>query len=254
MATQIVKPEDKFAVTLASLQAQSASIAVKTPEDCLTAKTMQRDVRNYMKDVHLKLDPFVESAKRNLAEAKDELNKWLNPAEAVDGVLAQKVKDFERIERERAEAEQRRINEDRRRQADAEAAEQRKRDEAAAVEKRKAEQKSIEEARKAGELNKRQAEKMRKEAEERERAAKEQAEKDAELVKASVTDVEVKPNIPTVAGVPSRRNWKFRVLDATRIPRAYLMPNEVKIGADVRFLKNKLEAESKIPGIECWEE
>src|SRR6267142_794502 len=206
MATQIVKPEDKFALTLASLQTQSASIAVKTPEDCLTSKTMQRDVRNYMKDVHLKLDPFVESAKRNLAEAKDELNKWLNP------------------------------------------------DEAAAVEKRKAEQKSIEEARKAGELNKRQAEKMRKEAEERERAAKEQAEKDAELVKASVTDVEVKPNIPTVAGVPSRRNWKFRVLDATRIPRAYLMPNEVKIGADVRFLKNKLEAESKIPGIECWEE
>src|SRR5882672_682523 len=115
MATQIVKPEDKFALTLASLQTQSASIAVKTPEDCLTAKTMQRDVRNYMKDVHLKLDPFVESAKRNLAEAKDELNKWLNPAEAVDGVLAQKVKDFERIERERAEAEQRRINEDRRR-------------------------------------------------------------------------------------------------------------------------------------------
>src|SRR6267142_1909680 len=245
MATQIVKPEDKFALTLASLQAQSASIAVKTPEDCLTAKTMQRDVRNYMKDVHLKLDPFVESAKRNLAEAKDELNKWLTPAEAVDGVLAQKVKDYERIERERAEAEQRRINEERRRQADAEAA---------AAEKRKAEQKAIEEARKAGELNKRQAEKMRKEAEERERAAKEQAAKDAELVKASVTDVEVKPNIPTVAGVPSRRNWKFRVLDATRIPRAYLMPNEVKIGADVRFLKNKLEAESKIPGIECWEE
>jgi len=254
MATQIVKPEDKFALTLASLQAQSQSIAVKTPEDCLAAKTMQRDVRNYMKDVHLKLDPFVESAKRNLAEAKDELNKWLNPAEAVDGVLAQKVKDYERIERERAEAEQRRINEERRRQADAEAAEQRKRDEAAAAERRKAEQKAIEEARKAGELNKRQAEKMRKEAEERERAAKEQAAKDAELTKASVTDVEVKPNIPTVAGVPSRRNWKFRVLDATRIPRAYLMPNEVKIGADVRFLKNKLEAESKIPGIEVYED
>ena len=255
MATQITKPDNnQFALALASLQSQAQNIAVKTSQDCLLAKTMQRDVRDYMKDVHLKLDPFVESAKRNLAEAKDELNKWLTPAETVDGVLAQKVKDYERIERERAEAEQRRINEERRRQAEVEAAEQRKRDEAAAVEKRKAEQKAIEEARKAGELNKREAEKMRKEAQERERAAKEQAAKDAELAKASVTEVEVKPNIPTVAGVPSRRNWKFKVLDATRIPRAYLMPNEVKIGADVRFWKDKAKAESTIPGIECWEE
>src|SRR6266850_6436991 len=126
MATQIVKPEDKFAVTLASLQAQSASIAVKTPEDCLTAKTMQRDVRNYMKDVHLKLDPFVESAKRNLAEAKDELNKWLNPAEAVDDVLAQKVKDFERLERERTQREQDEYNRQKREREAREADERRR--------------------------------------------------------------------------------------------------------------------------------
>jgi multidrug efflux pump subunit AcrA (membrane-fusion protein) len=243
--------ENTFAITLSTLQSDAQNLVVRTAEDCLAAKTKQRDVRNYMKDVHLKLDPFVESAKRNLASAKDELNKWLAPAEAVDATLAQKVKDYERVEREKAEAEERRINEERRRQAEIEAAAQRKRDEAEAAERRKEEQKRIEEARKAGELNKREAEKARREAEERERLAREQAAKDAEAAKASVKDVKVVANIPTVQGVPSRRNYKFRIVDASRIPRAYLCPDEVKIGQFVRAEKKVGEV---IPGVEAYED
>ena len=106
---------------LAVVKQTSDTITVSDAASCLAAKTAQRDVRNYMKDVHLKLDPFVESAKRNLQSAKDEINKWLQPAEAIDSALAQKVKDFERREREAAEAETRRINEERRIKAEAEA-------------------------------------------------------------------------------------------------------------------------------------
>jgi hypothetical protein len=66
---------------------------------------------------------------------------------------------------------------------------------------------------------------------------------------ANVPQVEVKPNIPTVAGVPSRRNWKFRILDENKIPRQYLMPNEVSIGYFVRETKKAGEV---IPGIEAY--
>lgn len=234
---------------LAVLKQTSESIVVKDAPACLAAKTAQRDVRNYMKDVHLKLDPFVESAKRNLQSAKDELNKWLAPAEAIDGALAQKVKDFERREREAAEAETRRINEERRIEAARAAEFQRKEQERIAAEQRKSREKELEAARKAGEINKREADKLKREAAEAEAREKERAAQDAIVAEANVPEVQVKPNIPSVAGVPSRRNWKFRITDIQKIPRQYLMPNEVSIGYFVRETKKEGEV---IPGIEAY--
>ncbi|MGC2234299.1 MAG: hypothetical protein WBA09_22550 [Candidatus Acidiferrum sp.] len=252
MATQIVKPESsEFATVLARLQADAQNIAVKTAEDCLAAKTTQQQVRRLIKDIHAKLDPFVQMAKNNYDDAKTERAKWIDPAEAVDAALAQKVKDYERLEREKTEAEERRINEERRRKAAEEAEAQRKRDEAAAADRRREEQARIAEAQKAGELKKREAEKMRKEAEERERRDREQAARDAEAAKATVQDVKVAPSIPKVAGVPSRRNYKFRIIDASRIPRQYLCPDEQKIGRDVRDWKKVGEV---IPGVEAFED
>jgi len=252
MATAITKPDTKqFETRLARLKADADSLVVRDAESCLRAKTSQREARNEMKAIHLVLDPFVNSAKLHLQEARDELAKYIGPCEAIDDALAQKVKDYERLERERAAAEERRINEERRKKAEEEAAAQRKLDEAAAAERRKAEQKAIEEARKAGELNKREAERAKKEAEAREKAAREQAAKDAEAAKASVQDVKVQAAIPTVSGVPSRRNYKFRIIDANRIPRAYLCPDEQKIGRDVRDWKKVGEV---IPGVEAYEE
>jgi hypothetical protein len=266
MGTQIVKLESsEFATALARLQADAQNIAVRTADDCLAAKTMQQQVRRYMKDVHAKLDPFVQMAKNNYDDAKAEREKWIGPGEKVDETLALKVKDFERAERERAEAEERRINEERRRKAAEEAAKQRKRDEAAAAERRKEEEKRIAEAQKAGELKKREAEKMRREAEERERQQREQAVRDAEAVKATVQDVKVAPSIPKVTGVPSRRNWKFRIvnenalMDAFRSSggmglRAFVQMNQDEVGRMVRATKDKAKAEAFCPGIEVYED
>ena len=249
MSTAITKPDTKqFETRLARLKADADSLVVRDAESCLRAKTSQRDTRNEMKAIHLVLDPFVNSAKLHLQEARDELAKYIGPCEAIDNALAQKVKDYERLERERAAAEERRINEERRKKAEEEAAAQRKLDEAAAAERRKAEQKAIEEARKAGDLNKREAERAKKEAEAREKAAREQAARDAEAAKASVQDVKVQAAIPSVAGVPSRVNWRYRIIDESLIPDEYWMLNEQKIGADVRRDKEK----TKIPGIEAF--
>ena len=229
MSTQIV-PVEGLQAGLTELRQKAESIVVSDSGSCLAAKTAQRDVRAYMKDVHLKLDPFVESAKRNYQAARDELNKWIEPAETIDGALARKVKDYETQERMRAEAEERRINEERRKKAadDAEA-------------ERKRREKEIEAQRKAGEVGKREADRLKKE-----------AEAEAKAQAAAVVDVKVQANIPSVQGVPSRVNWKFRIVDANKIPKAYLIPDEQKIGQTVRLLKDKARTEAVIPGIEVY--
>ena len=229
MSTQIV-PVEGLQAWLTELRQKAESIVVSDSGSCLAAKTAQRDVRAYMKDVHLKLDPFVESAKRNYQAARDELNKWIEPAETIDGALARKVKDYETQERMRAEAEERRINEERRKKAADDAEVERKRRE-----------KEIEAQRKAGEVGKREAERLRKE-----------AEAEAKAQAAAVVDVKVQANIPSVQGVPSRVNWKFRIVDANKIPKAYLIPDEQKIGQTVRLLKDKARTEAVIPGIEVY--
>jgi hypothetical protein len=234
---------------LAVLKHTAETIVVKDAPTCLAAKTAQRDVRNYLKDVHLKLDPFVESAKRNLQSAKDELNKWLVPATAIDEALAVKVKDYERREREAAEAETRRQNEERRIVAEKQAAVERAEREKSAAEERKRREAEIEAQKRAGEIKAREAQRLAKEAREAEERERERAKSDEVIAAANVVEVKVEPNIPKVAGVPSRTNYKFRIIDANRIPRQYLIPNEVKIGADVREWKKEGEV---IPGIEAY--
>ena len=236
---------------LASLKQTADSIVVQDAQTCLAAKIAQRDVRNYLKDVHLKLDPFVESAKRNLQSAKDELNKWLSPAEAIVSALAQKVKDFERREREAAEAETRRINEERRIAAAKIAEENRKEQERIAAEQRKAREKELEEARKAGEINKREAEKLKKQAAEDEAREKARAAEEAKIAAANVQAVTVAPSIPTVAGVPSRRNYKARVIDANRVPDQFWLIDEQSLNAEARKAKKVGEI---IPGVEFYED
>ncbi len=64
--------------------------------------------------------------------------------------------------------------------------------------------------------------------------------------------VEAAPTIThTIGGSAApRTNWKYRIVDVNLIPRAYLVPNEVAIGAVARSLKDK----ANIPGVEFYAE
>ncbi len=252
MSTSLAALDNKkFETALGKFKKDAALIVVDSPESCLTAKTMQRDVRNYIKDAKSALDPFVNMAKRTYDDARDERSKWIDPAELIDTGLAAKVKDFERKERERTEREAAEHNRLKREAEAREADRLKKEAQAKAEEERKARQKEIDDARKAGDLNKREAERMKKQAEEEARQKCEQAAEDSLLTKANFTPDRVLPNIPTVSGVPSRRNYKFRVIDVDRVPRSYMCPDLVKIGSDVRNWKRVGEV---IPGIEAYEE
>jgi len=64
-----------------------------------------------------------------------------------------------------------------------------------------------------------------------------------------VPPVIVPKTTPKLQGGPVYRTiWQFRITDAQKIPRAYLMPDEVKIGGVVRALKEA----TNIPGVEAY--
>jgi hypothetical protein len=248
MATSVSRPDTKkLEQTQIVLRGQYDAITVKDAETCLKAKTLMRDIRLEMKMRHAVLDPFVAIAKKNYDDAKDERAKYIDPLQTMDDSLGLQVKDFERRERERAAAEERRINEERQRLAAIEAARIQKEAWAAAKAERERQEKLIKDLRAEGELNKREAEKAKKEAADREARAKAEAAEQAKL-DAHVEAIKVQPNLSAVAGVPSRVNWRFRVVDRLQVPEQYWMLNEQMIGADVRRDKDK----TNIPGIEIF--
>jgi hypothetical protein len=56
--------------------------------------------------------------------------------------------------------------------------------------------------------------------------------------------------VPWQEGIAKKTTWKFRIVNEALIPREYLSPDEVKIGAIVRSQKNM----TKIPGVQAYSE
>ena len=70
----------------------------------------------------------------------------------------------------------------------------------------------------------------------------------AATVQAVVPVVEKK--VEKVAGLTMAVNWKFRIVDPNKIPREYLIPDEVKLGQIARATKGSV----KIEGVEFYSE
>lgn len=251
MSTTIVKPEVQAIESgLAALRSRAEAIVVRDADGYSAACQIALDGRAYIKRVGFELDPGIASAKDHLDLLKNQKAKFVDPAKQIVEVAAQKAEQWKAEERRKAAAEEERINAERRREATRLADEQRRRDEAAAAEAKKLRDAQIEEARKAGEIGKREATRLAKQAEEDRMAADELARKQAAETAANVQEVKVAPSVPKVAGIRARVNWKFRIVDASKLPRRYLMPDEVAIGQEVRSMK----AEASIPGVEVYSE
>ena len=50
-------------------------------------------------------------------------------------------------------------------------------------------------------------------------------------------------NVRPVAGISMREVWKYRIVDANKIPREYMIPNETVIGQVARSTKGKIAIE-----------
>src|SRR6516164_11053791 len=73
--------------------------------------------------------------------------------------------------------------------------------------------------------------------------------REAEQLKLEVPKVTVKPSIPTMSGVQSRRNWTFEIVNENLIPERFWRIDEQAIGEMVRKTKDKALAEKTCPGI-----
>jgi len=276
METQIAKPETQpLEIALATLRSEAKGIVVKTPEDYEKAGRLLVTITNYKKDVTNKLNPFVEFARRGLEAARQEMQKYINGAEEIRGLVASPMADFKRNERLAAEAEERRINDERRRQAEVDAAALRKQQEEQARLDREKREKEIKAAQKDGEINKREAEKMRKEAETREKEQREQAARDAVAMAANVQDVKVQPSTPKVVGTRGRVQYfaeftNFDLILAEYVKsaagigamnherkvylRQFITGNDQNLGKEARETKDSKKLAAAIPGIRAWDE
>ena len=233
------------------LRQEAAEIVVVNQDDYTVALRFVKNLRAYKKDVGFKLDPGIHSAKEHLSFLREEKAKHIRPIDEIDKAVSARAGLWREQERKAAEAEEKRVNEERRRVAAEEAERVRIADERAAEDRRKQREKEIKQAQKSGELGKRDANRLAKEAAEQAERDKEQARRDAEAA-AQVKDVKVKPSIPKMSGIMGRTNWKFRIVDPRLVPRKFLKPDEVAIGGMVRNKKDKTKAETECPGIEVW--
>jgi hypothetical protein len=233
------------------LIATGEKIEVKDAETCLWAKQFSVSVKSYQKAVDLYADGDIQDAKERLSTLQAAKKMLLAPVQNIFERVEIMRKRWEEEERRKAEAEQRRLQEEARVAQEKKAKEEREERERIAAEERKRKEKEIEAARKAGDLKAREAELMKKQAREAEERQKELAAQESRRIAAEIPQVEVKAAIPTLQGTQSRRNWKFRVIDETKIPRVYMIPNETMIG---QFVRNEKRAGEVIPGIEAYSE
>lgn len=252
---------EKLNQKVGELIASGQKIEVKDAATCLEAKQFSIQVKSYQKAVDLYADGDIQDAKERLSTLQAAKKMLLAPVVAILEAVETKRKRWEEEERQKAEAEQRRLQEEARVAQEKKAKEERKERERLAAEERKRKEKEIEAARKAGDIVKREAERLKKEAEAQQQIEQQKAKEDADFAAARVPVVEVKAAIPTLQGVQSRRNWKFRIKEAVKIPRAYLKADEVLIGEVVRRIDkgesaeaHKARVEALIPGIEVYSE
>lgn len=243
---------DALQKKLQGLKDRADSLVVSDQNGCIVAKNLKLDIQAFVKAVKFQTGPDIEIKKGELRQLQEQEKMLLAPAEAMLETSERKRRDWENEERRKAEEEQRRINEENQRQQRIKADEEKREAEKLAVETRKKRVAEINQHLAIGKIGKREAARLLKLAGADEEAAKQNAAAQAEETAKAAPVVQVKPNIPTVAGTVSRQNWKFRIVDANKIPHLFLMPDEVRIGRMVRDIKDKQKAEVECPGIEVW--
>jgi hypothetical protein len=253
MSTTQIQPIDvkPIETKLTILRARAEQIQVTDQTSYAAACQIVLDGRAEVKAIGFVLDPGIESAKGHLDTLRNQKKGFVDQITPITAIAERKAEEWKAEERRKAEAEQRRINEERRIEAARVAEVERKERERVAAEERKQREAEIAAAQKAGDLRKREAEKLRKESEAAEARERQRAADDAKAAAENVQEVTVKAAVPTVSGIKARVNWKFKIVDETKIPREYLMPDEVKIGSFVRATK---KPGAVIPGIEAYSE
>lgn len=249
-----------FAITTAEDYEKAAAAAGRASARWDEVDKKRQELKAPSLEACRRTDAFFAPALTALKSAKDilrgKLSAWDRRQEEIRQEQQRKADEIARVERERLQREA----------ADA----QRKADEKAAEERRQAEAqrqaalqaaRDAETARKAGDAAAAaQAVEAAREAALAAQRLEQRAERTEERVVAKVANLEasamsvvapiIQTETPKVTGLARKVVWKYRIKDASKLPREFTMPDEKKIAGVVRALKG----DTKIDGVEVWNE
>jgi len=212
------EPVEEKALTIVD---QAKAVKVTDAETYTAAGSLWKAIGEMIKEVKDTFDPICEAQHLAHKKAVEKRAKYLDPLTAAQKSVKQLMSSYDLEQEKIRQAEQRRLEEIARKQAE----EQALLDAIAAEEEAK-----------------------------RNGATKEEAAQESAAIMEEpifVAPVVIPKAVPKMQGGPVYRTvTKFRIVNEAIIPRQYLVPDMVKIGGVVRALKNQ----ANIPGIEVYEE
>ncbi len=187
------------------------TIEIRDNESYMRAGEMLTAVKGLLKEIDAAFDPICKRAHEAHKEALNQKKRAAEPLLEAERILKKGIADYQaELERQRREEEARLREEARRREEEARLA--------AAIAAEKEGEKAL-------------AEEILNEP----------------VIPAVVVSA---PPPPKLAGVSSRKVWKFRIADAALVPRQYMIPDTAAIGRVVAALGPR----ASIPGVEIYEE
>ena len=213
MATQAIISPDEVAKLVPAVVSQANQITVTDAEDYEMACSFLTLIATRKKQVGETFDPIVQKAHATWKESIAQRDKFLNPLAVAEMNVKNKVTNWRLEEERKRRAEEARLSAQLKKEADDRAAA-----EAAALKA-------------SGE--------------------KELAQMVLEEAASAPPPVVVaRPTVPKQDGIASRVNWRFEVVEESKVPRELMEPSDIKIGAVVRSQKGL----AKIPGVRVWSE
>lgn len=190
---------------------KARALKIVDNETYVMAGNMLVEIKGLRKQINDTFDPIVKKAYEAHKEAKAQKTKVEAPLAEAEGIIKPALSAWN--------MEQERI-------------------------RRQAELAAQEAARKAEE------ERRLKEAESLEKQGDQKGVEEVLSAPIEVAPVIVQKTVPKVQGISFTERWKFQIVDASKIPREYLVPDEIKIGQVVRALKGA----TSIPGVKAYSE
>jgi len=195
-----------------SIVEQAKAVKVIDSESYTLAGTLWKAIKDMMKEVADTFDPMIEAAHKSHKLSLEKKAKFYAPLEKAYKDVKRLMSDYDTEQEKIRKAEEMRLAEIARKQEE---------------ERRLAEAVALEQS-----------------------GNKEEAEAIIEAP-VYVPPVVVPKTVPKMNGGPVYRTiWKFKITNASLIPKDFLIPDEVKIGGVVRSMKSA----TNIPGVQAYEE
>jgi hypothetical protein len=232
VATNLVKPDNnpdqKWSSRLTELKDKIRALVIQNADDLRLVNDLKNQAKAFIQQVGWEKDPIIQSAKDHVELLKKDKAKYVDPAEEVVEEAAKKMAEYNERKRLETEAETRRINEEKRIKAQREADElKRQADERARVEREAAQKRAAEEKAEADRI-----------AEENRKAAAKKAEAEQKAREKELEEARER-------GLISAREQKKAEKEAAEKAAADKKAADAKAEADKKAADEKAERERK---------